>query len=152
MSYSTVVTAIDTIIKTATGVVDANVYTYDRLAVSWKEYLDSFKDATNSVIHGYAITRNKVEEMPEASRENTINTTWLIRGYYSLGSQGATETTFQGILENIRTVFRNDPRLTNTVLTCTPLQIDIFEARMFGDVLCHYAEMRLVTTEQVSFT
>jgi hypothetical protein len=152
MSYSTVSSAIDTILKSATGVVDANVYKYDRLSVHWKEYLDSFRDATNSVIHGYTVTRYKIEEMPEASRENTVNSTWLIRGYYSLGSSGATEITFQGILENIRTVFRNDPRLSNTVLTCTPLQIDIFEARMFGDVLCHYAEMRLITTEQVSFT
>jgi len=151
MSYSAVIAQIDTVLKSATGVVAANVYKYDRLSRDWNEYLSSFKDAANSVIHGYTITRANWGQEREASRSNKRATKWIIRGYYSMGSYGATEITFQGIIDNIATAFDSDPRLNSTVLTVENFDLDIFEARMFGDVLCHYAEMSLITLGQINY-
>lgn len=151
MSYSTVIAQIDTVLKSATGVVDNNVYKYDRLEREWTAYLSAFKDATNSVIHGYTITRVNWTEIREASRSNLRTTKWIIRGYYSLGSSGETEATFQGIIDNIATKFSEDPRLNSTVLSVESFNLDILEARMFGDVLCHYAEMSLTTEEQINY-
>jgi hypothetical protein len=149
MSYSTVIAEIDTILKTATDV-GTKVYKYDRLETTEVGFKNAFK--VGSVIKAWTITRARVESLPEASRVNHVMTTWIIRGYYSLGSSGATEDTFQGLIDNIRQVFRDDPRLNNSVLTSSPLQIDIIEPRMWGSILCHYAEMRLVTEEEESFT
>ena len=152
MSYSTVIAAIDTIIKTATGVNTPTIYKYVKLATNWADFISAFKDTTNSVIHGYMITRTRIEEVPEASRVNHVLTTWAIYGFYALKSDGTSESTFQGVIDNIRTKFRDDPRLGSTVLTSTPIQADTIEQRMFGDVLCHYVEMRLVTEEEEQFT
>lgn len=152
MSYTTVINAIDTILKTATGVDSNTVYKYDRYAADELSYINSFKDS-NSKIHGYMITRRSVEAVPEASRVNHVMTVWIIRGFYGLASSGATEnSTFQPLLDVIAGKFKDDPRLGNTVLTSSPLQIDRVENLMFGDVLVHFAEMRLVTEEEESFT
>jgi len=151
MSYSTVITQIDIVLKSATGVVAGNVYKYDRLSKNWGEYLSSFKDDTNSVIHGYTITRVNWEEIREANYSNKRTTKWIIRGYYSLGGSGSTETTFQGIIDNIATKFASDPRLNSTVLSVESFNLDILEARTFGDVLCHYAEMSLTTLSQINY-
>lgn len=152
MSYSGIIAQINIILSSATGLSTAKIYNYDRLSRQWDEYISSFKDTTNNVVHGWTITRNKLAEMPEASRTNTVTTTWILRGYYSLGSSGATETTFQGIIDNIRTAFISKTDLNNSCLTTSPIQVDIIEPRMFGDVLCHYAELRLETIEEVTYT
>jgi hypothetical protein len=152
VSYELQIAQIDTILKSATGVIDNNVYKYDRLSRNWEEYLSAFKDATNSVIHGWTITRTKVVETPEASRTNEEKNTWLMRFYYSLGSYGATEDTFQDIIEAVRTAFRSNSSLNGTALTSTPIQVDIIEARMFGEVLCHYAELRFESTLEVRWS
>lgn len=151
MSYTTVIGQIDTTLKTATGLTNAKFYKYDRLEREWGAYLSAFKDTTNNVIHGYCISRVSWDEIREASRSNLRSTKWLIRGYYSLGSSGATESTFQGYIDNINTVFSADPTLAGTVLSVENFNLDIFEARMFGDVLCHYAEMSLTTMEQINY-
>lgn len=153
MSYTTIINAIDTILKTATGVVGNNVYKYERHTKEESTYISSFRDATNSVIHGYIITRTKIEELPEVSYTTKVFQTWLIRMFYSLGSSGATENTvFQPLIDTIRTKFRADPKIGNTVLTSSPLQVDRIEPLMFGKVLVHYAEMRLVTEEEETWT
>ena len=152
MSYSAVIAEIETILKSATGVVDDNVYKYDKLCRTWKELKDAFEDDANDVIHGYSITRNRVESMPEASRVNHVVTTYIIRGWYSLKDDGTSETTFQGFIDNIREKFRADPRLNNSCLTSTPLQVDTIEPRMYSAVLCHYAEMRLGVEEEETFS
>lgn len=151
MSYSTVITQIDLILKDATGVVDANVFKYLKLTKFFDLYVDAFKDDTNGVIHGYMITRGSIEELPEASRTYKVGTTWIIRGFYSLKADGTSEATFQGIIDNIRDKFRANPSVNSTVLTSDSLQIDANEPRMFGRVLCHYMEGRLVTVEEETY-
>lgn len=151
MSYATVIAQIDTTLKSATGVVDANVFKYQKLTRDPAAYIAAFKDATNSVIHGYIITRVNFNEIREAGRSNLRTTKWVIRGYYSIGRAGATEETFQGIIENIATAFSADPTLSGTVISVENFSLDNFDAGMWGDVLCHFAEMSLTTQEQVNY-
>jgi len=151
MSYATVVAQIDTVLKSATGVVDANVFKYQKLVRDQATYISSFKDTTNNVIHGYIITRADFSENREGVRSNLRTTKWIIRGYYSLGNAGATEETFQGIIENIATKFAADPRLGGTVQSVENFSLDNFDAGMWGNVLCHMAEMSLTTTEQIDY-
>lgn len=152
MSYTTVINQIDTILKSATGVVDANVYKYERLAANEVDYISSFKDTGNDVIHGFIITQTFIRTEAEAPRTNKVYRTFIIRFYYSLGNSGATEnTTFQPLIDTIRAKFDEDPTLSDVVLDATPLQIDRIEPLMFGDVLCHYAEMRIETQEEETY-
>lgn len=152
MSYDTVIDEIDTILKDATGVPDDNVFKYERWASNDKDYIDAFKDDSNNVIHGYVITRVRKDETPEASKSYHVITTWLIRGFYAMSSFGATEnTTFQPLLDVIAAKFREDPKLNNSVLDSGSLLFDKIELLMFGSVLCHYAEMRIETVEQVTY-
>lgn len=154
--YVSTIAEIETILKSATGVVNNNVFKAEKLTKDWATYLSSFKDVTNSVIHAYIIKRTKIESIPEASRVNEVATTWKIMGFYGYKWNdtftSSSEYKFNVIIDAIRTKFRDDPGLNNSVLTTTPIQLDIFEEREFGEVLCHYAEMRLGTTEQESFS
>jgi hypothetical protein len=152
MSYATVIAQIETILKSATGVISATVYTYQVLVRDQATYISKFKDTTNNVIHGYIITRNSFSETSEgAGKTMTRTSKWVIRGYYSIGSAGATEITFQGIVDNIATKFGENPRLNNTVLLTDNFSLDNFDSGMWGDVLCHYAEMSLTTQEQIDY-
>lgn len=151
MSYTTVVNQIDIILKTATGVIASTVYKYERHTKSWAEYISSFKD-TNNVIHGYIITRTDIDEEAEAPRTNRAISIWLIRCFYALSSNGATEnTTFQPLIDKIREKFRENPRLNNTVYTTNAIRVSSITPLMFGDVLCHYAEIRIETEEEVTY-
>jgi len=150
-NYSDVIGAIDTTLKSATGVIDANVFKFQKLTRDYASYITAFKDTTNSVIHGYIITRASFNEEREASRSNTRITKWIIRGYYSLGDAGSTEATFQGIIDAISTAFSADPTLGGKVLTVENFNLDKFDAGMWGDVLCHFAEMSLNTLEQINY-
>lgn len=151
MSYTTVIAQIETVLKSATGVVSATVYTYQVLVRDTAVYISKFKDTTNNVIHGYIITRVNFNEIREAGRSNLRTSKWVIRGYYSIGSAGATEITFQGIVDNIATKFAADPTLSGTVISVENFSLDNFDAGMWGDVLCHFAEMSLTTQEQINY-
>jgi len=155
MSYATVIAQIEIILKSATGVDSNTVYKYDKLATNWADYISYFKDS-NNIIHGYAITRANIEEEPEASRVNKSHPIWIIRGFFAYKDHATWTSTseykFQVIIDSIRAKFRANPSLNNTVLTSSPFQVDIMEPRMFGDVLCHYMEGRLVTEEQETYT
>ncbi len=151
MSYSTKIAAIKAIIVGVTGVPSGNVYDYERHAKDWSSYISSFKDTSNNKIHGYIITRNQAAEVAEVGRTNEESESWLIRGYYSLGNSGATEKTFQALIDDIRSAFRGKITVSGTVWDSDPLQIDRIENLMFGSVLVHYMEARLVTRNEITY-
>jgi len=151
MSYTTVINQIAIILKTATGVDSNTVYKYERHIKVWSAYISSFKDS-NNVIHGYIITRTDVDEEAEASHTNKATSIWLIRCFYSLSSNGETEnTTFQPLVDKVREKFRENPRLNNTVFTTNAIRVSSITPLMFGDVLCHYAEIRIETEEEETY-
>ena len=69
------------------------------------------------------------------------------------------EVVFQELLEEICDRFRDDrtirlldesgsPRV-RSLERLQPPQVDLIELRMFGNVLCHYAEIRLRAIERI---
>ena len=149
MSYTAIIDEIYDIIDDAN--VGNNIYKYDRLETTEIGFRNAFKEKDTALIRAWTITRSRLTEDTEASRTNRVLSTWIIRGYYSLRKSGETETTFQGIIDTLRTAFREKPSLSGTCLTCSPLQLDTIESRMFGSILCHYMETRLVTEEEQTF-
>jgi hypothetical protein len=61
----------------------------------------------------------------------------------------ATEKTFNVLIEALATAFRANPTLSQTAFDHNNLQREIIEARSFGSVLCHYAELTLTVIERV---
>ncbi len=151
-TYSTVITQINTILSAATNVGN-KIYNYDRLEMTEANFKAAFKDTTAGYIKSWTITRSSIEEIPEAGYSTLVNTTWSIKGYFSFRA-GANniEATMQGIIDNVRDAFRAKPKLNHTVLTTTPIQVDTIEPRLYAGVLVHFIEMRLVSTEQDSWT
>jgi len=130
----------------ATSGVGAKVHDYERWAKTWEDYLAFFK--SNGLIKGWTITRTATSEAKSTTTTNMRTHTFLIRGYYSLDDSAATEKTFQNVIEAIATAFRADPTLNGTAFDSDPLQVDLVGNVMFGSVLCHFCELRLLVQEE----
>jgi len=61
----------------------------------------------------------------------------------------ATETIFQDVIEAIATAFKANPTLNGKAFSSDPLQVDSVGLAMFGSVLCHVCELRLLVQEEV---
>lgn len=145
MSRALISAQIKVILLTVSGV-GTLVYEYERWAANWKDYLDLFK--TGSKIKGWTITRTKTPETSKTPSTNTRIHTFIIRGYYSLDDSEATEVTFQDLVESIATAFRTEPTINGTAFDSSPLQVDSVAGIMFGDVLCHFCQLRLDVEEE----
>lgn len=145
MSLSTIRDRIKTVLSAVTDV-GTKVYDYERWAKDWNAYLSLFK--ANGLIKGWTITRAATPETNETPTTNMRTHTFIIRGYYSLDDSAATEKTFQDLIESIATAFRTDPTLNGTAFDCGPLQVDIVGTVIFGAVLCHFCELKLLIQEK----
>ena len=145
MSRALISAQIKVILLAVSGV-GTKVHEYERWTANWKDYLAMFK--TGSKIKGWTITRTKTPETSKTPSTNTRIHTFIIRGYYSLDDSEATEVTFQDLIESIATAFRTKPTLNETAADSTPLQVDTVGEIMFGDVLCHFCQLRLDVEEE----
>jgi len=130
----------------ATSGVGTKVHDYERYAKTWEEYLAFFK--SDGLIKGWTITRTSTPEVKSTTTTNMRTHTFLIRGYFSLDDSAATEKTFQNIIEAIATAFRVKPTLNGKAFDSEPLQVDTVGMVMFGSVLCHFCELRLLVQEE----
>jgi len=129
------------------------VHEYQRWAATWEKFLDHFKDADNK-INGCCISRAATpafrKTMPTIEREHK----YMIRCYYGLNDAAGSELIFQALVEGIQNEFDSGSNysLGGYVLNSGPLQVRIIEPRMFGGVLCHFAELELPATERVTYS
>jgi len=133
------------------------IHDYRRWSGDWSRFLDLFKDA-NGKLNGWMISREKTPEtvMSQGGR-NTRTHHFKIYGIYGLKDSDGSELIFQDLVEAVCTAFRSKDTLNGTVWSCTPaenapegvagIQVDLVEPRMFGNVLCHYAELSLYAQE-----
>lgn len=129
----------------------AVVHQYQRFSSDLKTFIDLFRDGDNR-IHGWVITRRAVAKRELTSQIQRVYV-FSLRGYYGMKDSAATEQAFQTMLDTIADAFDNDYTLGGTCETTTPewgpmsglagLQIEDIDLRMFGGVLCHFAECRL---------
>jgi len=146
MSLSLIRTEIKTILSGVTGV-GSKIHDYVRYAKTWEEYLSFFK--SNGLIKGWEITRDSTPEIKFTLNSNLRTHTMMIHGYYSVDDSAATEKTFQDIIEAIAAVFKANPTLNGKAFSSDPLQVDSVGLAMFGSVLCHVCELRLLVQEEV---
>lgn len=129
------------------------VYDYERsTSGDWAKFLALFKTAGNK-IHGWTVTREKTLERFLAGSSSERIHEMVLRGYYAVDDAGASEKTFQDLIETICSALRPKTTLGGKADQVeAPLQVSIVEPRDFGGVLCHYAELRQRAQETTSFT
>ena len=141
MDESGIRTAIYTTLSGVTNI--GKVYDYDRWAADWATFINLFKTTISGMpqIRGWEISRTG----PVPNDTTSVRShTYTIRGYMSLDDSAATEKTFNALIEAIYDAFLAAPDLNYAALGHDGIQVDVIEARMFGSVLCHYTELRLV--------
>lgn len=158
MSLSAILAACKTEMSEVSGM--GKVYAYERWTANWTNFLNLFK-TTGNKINGWMITRIATPQRQETLGEKERAHILLFRGVYGLDDSADTESTFQTQIEAMVTKFNEDANenLGGVCLTTHPdwgpmdgsvgLQVDKVEIRVFGTVLCHYAECRLCATETV---
>ncbi len=135
------------------GVPDiGSVYDYERLAADWNVFISRFTDA-DGLINGWTISRVATPERWLTNRDYERVYEMVMRGYFGLEDASASEIVFQNRIEAICDEFRGNDTLNGTCETTCPefgalaglsgIQVGIIEPRFFGNVLCHYGELRL---------
>ncbi len=145
MSESAIRTQIYTILS---GVNDiGKVYDYERWSADWTTFINIFKTTIGGVdqVRGWEIGRRSCSENMLTLGEVDRPHNFIIRGYMGVSDAAATEKTFNTLIEAIAAAFRTNLTLNGAAfLGHDYLQIELIEARMFGGVLCHYAELGLI--------
>jgi hypothetical protein len=103
-----------------------------------------------SVLHGWTISRFRIEEEWLTNKEVLLRHHIMIRGFYGCQDSAATENTFQGILDSVCNKFREDFDMDSEGEWRNPLQFGTIDYRLFGSVLCHYAEGTTIVTERLA--
>lgn len=146
MSLEAIRTEIKTIVEGVTGI--GIVHEYLRWLIKYDTFLDLFKDSTDK-INGCMITRVKTpEEFVAGGRTSERSYLMKIVCIYGLKDGDASELYFQDtIIEGICAALRVYKTVNNKRATLGLPQVDIVEPRMFGKILCHYAEITVSVVE-----
>lgn len=151
MSLSAIRTEIKNILETVTDI--GLVHDYERWSVDWNTILSLFKPTGKDYIRGWMITRAATTEAvltQGIGGSNVREHRFVIKGVMGLKDAQATEKTFHDLVEAVCTALRQNPALNNSAEESDPPQVLTVDIRMFGQVLCHYAEIELKATELVS--
>jgi len=129
-----------------------NVYAYQRHVADWKAMLALFQYGTGgaAVIHGWTVSRERVDETWLTNKEVVRVHHFKIRGYYGCKDSSATEDTFQNLLDTVSNKWREEFDMEGTAEQRTPLQFPMIDHRLFSGVLCHYAECTVAVTERLA--
>lgn len=147
MSDSTLRTQLKNILSGITGV--GKVHDYERFSADTAKFLSFFKDATSGKIFGWEITREGVKH-ERITQKIKATHSFVVKGYYGLKDDAATEKTFNAVVSLIGQAFI-DTKIPGSQGHSLP-QVSNIGARSFGGVLCHYAEIRLDVSEIVEVT
>lgn len=155
MGYSGILAKIKNTIEGVAGI--GKVHDYARWSNQWGDFLTLMK-TTGGIIHGYMIQRIAAPSRQVTMGEKEVAHVFQVVGLYGLQDSAASEKTFQGVLDLIVAAFDSNDNLSGECDTIYPdwgpmadaagCQISLFENRMFGSVLCHYADLRLCAIER----
>lgn len=132
------------------------VHDYMRFSNNWGKFISLFKDADGK-INGWMFTRKKTPKSLQTKGDSNRTHHFVLYGFYALQDDQESEIVFQDLIEAIDAKFASYDTLNGTCFCCSPtqdaqdkadgIQVDVVEVRMFGDVLCHYAELSLYVQE-----
>ncbi|NPU84375.1 MAG: hypothetical protein HPY65_07785 [Syntrophaceae bacterium] len=149
---------IKVILSSVTGI--GIVHDYQRFAVDWQKMLDLFKDddrINTCMFRREKMIKRRIILGNPSSQPHRIHIFKIIciRG---LNDAQATAVSFDDDLAAVEEAFEGYKTLNGTCETINPgfgptegeegVQISLVEERMFGNVLCHYAELRLSVQER----
>lgn len=151
MSEATIRSALKVIVKSVTDV--GIVHDYERWANEWEDFLNLFKKGTASgdVIRGWTIGYGGFipGDPQEFGNVFVRSQKFMIRGYQQLDDSEESEKDAAALAEDVCDML--DAAVTIRppnyyyATNCTLL----FEPRMFGGILCHYAEISLNVLEVI---
>ncbi|HNR12060.1 MAG TPA: hypothetical protein PKM59_01970 [Thermodesulfobacteriota bacterium] len=146
---------IKTILSTVAGI--GRVHEYERWAKDITKFKALYQDADKR-INGWTITRSSSGQREGASM--TVNTSdlFIIRGYYGVEDEAASELAFQDLIESIRIAFQNKWNLNGYAESLSPdfgpgavgsgVQVRVVDYRLFFGILVHYCELVLGVQDQ----
>lgn len=123
------------------------VYDYERWAVTYAGILDLYRVKINgqSVIRGFTITcegfdQNRLTFGMGGKGQIQRVYHYKVRGYYGLNDADATEKAAIALFIQVVENLEDHLRLVDASQHTTPPSL-LFQPRLFGDILCHYAEI-----------
>ena len=124
------------------------VYDYVRYADTWDNFLELFKTTINGneVIRGWTVTCISFTETQLGyGNPGTIqrDCVYKIRGYFGVDDSAASEKTAMIVAEDVVETLRSSVESGSDAEGNLPAELTVFDGRVFGDVLCHYAEITL---------
>src|SRR4030065_1596984 len=140
MSEATIRQQIYTILSAVSNI--GRVYDYERWTSDWGRYIELFKTTVNGAaqVRGWELGR----KAPITEDETSVKKhTYFLRGVMGVQDAGATEKEFNTLIETVSNTFRNNKELNGAALGHDFIQVETLGTRMFGSVLCHFAELVL---------
>ncbi len=126
------------------------VHDYQRWAAQWADFLALFQDPTTQTVRGCTITREATAETWLTNAQVERRHTWVLTLMMALNDEAASEKTAQDLAEAVCDALRLDPALGGSAQGDSgPPQVRTFAPRLFGSVLCHVAEIAMITKEVV---
>jgi len=117
------------------------VHRYERHAADWKKFLDLYRDPASQKIRGWTISHEGAPGRRNAPDESLRQPIYIVRGYYGLEDAEASEITFDTAVEAVCDAIGAYPSLSGLTDHVSEPTVRAFEPRMYGTVLCHYAEI-----------
>lgn len=147
MSQDTLLAQIKIIVSAVAGI--GAVHDYERYSRSMSEWIVLM--ASGGKTNAWTISREKTDPERDSDKTNRCRHTFKIRGYYAIDDAGASEKTFQGLVELVRKAFNNKETLNGTALVSDPVRVDyvgIKELAPESNYFIHTAELSLVADER----
>lgn len=144
--------AIKAKLAAVTGI--GQVHDYERFAKTEREFQDLYKDATSGRVKGWNFYRAATAERDLDVGEVRRLHEWRITGFMGLDDLDASGKLLDDLVELIATAFRTDRTLGGLTIDIKDMdnefgpsgvQVDGIEPVMFAGVLCHRAQLTLVT-------
>lgn len=150
MSLATIRAAIEAELAGVAGI--GAVHDYERYAKTNNELAALYTSGDR--LHGWHFYREATAEEDLNNGEVRRLHRWKIRGFMSLDDADATGIVFDNLVDAIATAFRVNPTLGGVCLANKNLdqefgpsgiQVESITPVMFANVLCHRAELSLIT-------
>lgn len=145
MSDATLRTAMKTMLLEIPGV--GKVYDYERWNNDMAAFIALFLNEDKK-IYGWEITRVGVPAIARIGSKYKVTHSYRFKGYYGLQDSAASEKSFNAIVDAVILKFISK-KIAGSELHTVPT-VGILDARLYGSVLCHYAEVNIQVPELVT--
>jgi len=153
VALSTAIAGAATVLAAVSGV--GKVHQYLRRIPDRAVALAQLLATASGPVNAWLITREATAaDTPDGNAQLFIDRhTVVIEAYYAISADASTETTFQDLIESVRTAFRRDMSLgSNPNLVAAPVSVRVVDVEKIGGVVCHHAVLTLPVVEYVTDT